>query len=246
MSQAPAVTPDREKGMRGILWGGLTVLALLSLLILLTDGDLRIMRRVYDLSAHWQAGNLAPWVTLYNYGPWPAIAVTATALLLLAASIWIRPLRARWRVHAFLVLAMVLGPGLVVNTVFKDHFGRPRPHEIVEFGGSRAFHALGVPGKAPGRSFPSGHASMGFYFLAFFYLNWRRSKRRALAFLAFALFFGGAIGFARMMQGDHFPSDVLWAGGFVFLVCHGLYVWLRPGGESGTMDAQSGSRAEID
>jgi len=36
---------------------------------------------------------------------------------------------------AFIVLALGLGPGLLVNTVLKDHWGRARPSQVTEFGG---------------------------------------------------------------------------------------------------------------
>jgi len=35
------------------------------------------------------------------------------------------------------------------------------------------------------------------------------------------------MGVARMVQGGHFPSDVLWAGGMVYLVGLSLYYLLR-------------------
>jgi membrane-associated phospholipid phosphatase len=38
----------------------------------------------------------------------------------------------------------------------------------------------------------------------------------ALGFLLFGIFYGGIIGVARIVAGGHFPSDVLWAGGFVY------------------------------
>ena len=63
----------------------------------------------------------------------------------------------------------------------------------------------------------------------------------AAALVALGLSSGLAIGLARIVAGCHFPSDVLWAAGFVFLVCHGLYVWLRPGWESGTMEREPGA-----
>ncbi|HBH49073.1 MAG TPA: PAP2 family protein, partial [Bacteroidales bacterium] len=39
----------------------------------------------------------------------------------------------RWAL--MMILTIVLGPGLLVNATFKDNWGRPRPNEIVEFGG---------------------------------------------------------------------------------------------------------------
>ena len=47
-----------------------------------------------------------------------------------------------------------------------------------------------------------------------------------LALLAGACY-GALMGVARMAQGGHFPSDVLWAGGVVYLVGLSLYYLLR-------------------
>ena len=39
----------------------------------------------------------------------------------------------------FLFLGLLVGPGLVVNGILKDHWGRARPAEIIEFGGTAHF-----------------------------------------------------------------------------------------------------------
>jgi hypothetical protein len=36
----------------------------------------------------------------------------------------------------FILLSVILGPGLLVNLVFKDHWGRPRPRQVVALGGT--------------------------------------------------------------------------------------------------------------
>jgi membrane-associated PAP2 superfamily phosphatase len=47
----------------------------------------------------------------------------------------------------------------------------------------------------------------------------------ALFFLGFGLSFGVLIGFSRMLQGGHYLSDVLWAGGLVYL-CGVVLSWV--------------------
>ena len=42
------------------------------------------------------------------------------------------------RAVVFLALTLALGPGLLVNGLLKEHWSRPRPGEVVEFGGSLA------------------------------------------------------------------------------------------------------------
>jgi membrane-associated PAP2 superfamily phosphatase len=118
-----------------------------------------------------------------------------------------------------LVLALLLGPGLVVNGILKPEAGRPRPRNIVEFGGAESFRPVGsIDLSGDGKAFPSGHASVGFYFFVF-YILWRRSRPRAArAALAAGLVGGAVIGLQRIAVGAHFLSDVIWSGGVVYLV----------------------------
>jgi membrane-associated PAP2 superfamily phosphatase len=78
-----------------------------------------------------------------------------------------------------------------------------------------------------GGSFASGHAAMGFYLLVPYFLLRRRAPARAAALLVVGLAFGTLVGLARMVQGAHFPSDVLWALGFVYLTALALFYALR-------------------
>jgi lipid A 4'-phosphatase len=43
------------------------------------------------------------------------------------------------RAALFLILTLVLGPGLLVNVALKDHWARPRPGMVTEFGGTMVF-----------------------------------------------------------------------------------------------------------
>jgi lipid A 4'-phosphatase len=109
----------------------------------------------------------------------------------------------------FLFLVLALGPGLVVNAVFKNQFGRARPDTVAEFGGSAPFTPPFVISQAcdSNCSFVSGHASMGFYLLSFGFVDPRRRRW----WLAAGLLAGGFTGLMRMVQGAHFLSDVVFA-----------------------------------
>lgn len=66
--------------------------------------------------------------------------------------------------------------------------------------------------KSEGRSFPSGHSSVGFALLALWFI-WRRERPDwALWGLGAGLLFGYAIGLARISVGAHYLSDVIWSG----------------------------------
>jgi lipid A 4'-phosphatase len=116
------------------------------------------------------------------------------------------------RAALYLVLALAIGPGLLVNTVLKDHWGRARPSQIVAFGGDKQFTPALVPSQQCDRncSFSSGHAALGFSLVAFAFLA-PDGRRRRLA-VAAAVVAGSLLGFARIAQGGHFLSDVVLSG----------------------------------
>src|SRR3954470_7941156 len=71
---------------------------------------------------------------LYHFGPWPGILLACGALVacLIAMA---RPSQRRLALPAlYFVLAFLLGPGLVVNGVFKHSWSRARPNDLAEFG----------------------------------------------------------------------------------------------------------------
>ena len=216
---------------RFILLDWLIPLALLlGLTILLrnTNLDLTILRCFFEPSGGWIYKDMQPWRFLYDFGTIPAIIIASASLATFIGSFWIRKITAYRSIALFLVLVMIVGPGLIVNTVFKEHWGRPRPRHIDVFSGQERFLRVwekGVGGE--GHSFPSGHASMGFYLLSPFFVVRKTSKKWAVVFLILGLSYGSLLGLARMVQGAHFFSDVIWAGGFVYLSGLGLYYLLR-------------------
>jgi len=178
----------------------------------------------------WPMAERPFWSFVYRYGVLAGVLLAAAALVAFTLTYWLPARLLEWRRPAlFLVLVAALGPGLVVNVIFKDHWGRPRPREVVELGGQERFLPVWVLGSDPqAKSFPCGHCAIGFY-LGVPWLVLRR-RRRALAagFLAAGLAWGVTLGAARMMAGGHFLSDVIWAGGMVWLVALGLHRLLRP------------------
>ncbi len=203
-------------------------LAGLTLPFWMTDLDVSMASRFYTPAVGWSHGGEFPWRFLFHYGVIPAWVIAVSALVVFVASFW----AARWRRHRrasiFLVLVMIVGPGLVVNNVFKQHWGRPRPRDLVLFGGDRDYVKPWV--KSPrenGNAFVSGHAATGFYLLTPYFLLRRRSKAWAASFVALGIGYGALIGVARMAQGAHFLSDILWALGLVYLSALALFHALR-------------------
>jgi membrane-associated PAP2 superfamily phosphatase len=164
---------------------------------------------------------------LYNYGSWPAAVSVIGALILLVLS-YFKSALVRYRIYSiFLILALLIGPGFIINSVLKVHWGKPRPRETREFGGRWEYQRLFEKGESGrGKSFPCGHCSMGYFFFAFYFVFKNKRRRLAFLFLLFGLIYGSLIGFSRMAFGGHFPSDVLWAAFIPFLVPLVLYYFI--------------------
>ena len=168
--------------------------------------------------------HLVYWVT-------DALAVLLPSALLVI--LWRkRPLCGIDRIGAiFLIVSLAVGPGLIVNSVLKDHWGRARPSQIVEFGGSKQFTPALEPGGQCDRncSFPAGHPAIGFYFVSFALLIPAARPRRRV--FGAAISGGALIGLVRMAQGAHFLSDVVFSGLIVIASSWLLYqLMVRRGG----------------
>lgn len=200
-----------------------------TILFRVSNLDLAVEKLFFSASGGWLYGGRLPWRWLYDYGPIPAQIAAYGAFGVFLLSFFCGRVRSCRIAAIFLVLVMLIGPGLLVNTIFKQNWGRPRPLDLVQFSGEKEFVPVWVKGEASGgQSFPSGHASMGFYWLAPFFVFRRNYRKWARFFLMFGIGFGLLMGLTRMVQGSHFPSDVLWSFGFVYLAGWVLSRLLRP------------------
>jgi len=201
---------------------------ILTAVIYWTNGDMEIEKWFYAAGRGWFSGQASPWYFLYHYGNIPAISLCAAALVVFILSFFRQACLPFRKSALFLVVFLVLGPGLLVNTVLKDHWGRPRPADIVNFGGKAPFHQVWERGQAgQGKSFPSGHASVGFFLFAPYFILRMTSRKWAMFFLALGIFYGLLMGTGRMIQGGHFLSDVLWAGVLTYMTGIVLYYVFR-------------------
>jgi undecaprenyl-diphosphatase len=123
--------------------------------------------------------------------------------------------------HMALFVCGSIGSGLLVSSLLKDSFDRPRPdlvpHEVY----------------AASYSFPSGHSMLSaLTYLTLGAILARSHERKLLKayFLLLATFLTGLIGVTRVYLGVHWPTDVLagWTAGAVWaLVCWLLARWLQ-------------------
>jgi lipid A 4'-phosphatase len=206
------------------VWIPAVVLVALTAFFRFTDADMTFVRQFFvggaagsQLSDRWPMMETYPWKALYDWGIYPAWILGGGGLVFWVATfVWTK--LEPWRdAGLFYGLLLLIGPGVIVNGVLKPFWGRPRPNNVVAFGGQREFLPVLVWGRGQDESsFPSGHASTGFYLMAPAFVCYRRRRRLALAFLLLGLVSGGVMGLTRIVAGGHFPSDVLWAWAIVY------------------------------
>ncbi|MCL7960857.1 MAG: phosphatase PAP2 family protein [marine benthic group bacterium] len=159
-------------------------------------------------------------VAIYDSIPIIAITVGVGSLLALIYNL-VRKRRAGTLSNRFLLFvlaALAVGPGLVVNAGFKDNWGRARPRDVTEFAGDRQFTPALQPTDQCDRncSFVAGHPSV-VYWLAALGFAVAAGRRRNRIFVAAAAL-GLVAGLGRIVQGGHFLSDVIFSGLAVFAV----------------------------
>jgi len=111
----------------------------------------------------------------------------------------------------YVAAVFAIGPGLIANGLLKEHSGRPRPEDVLQFQGSYVYAApFAFDGACEHNcSFVAGEPAAAFALLAPALLlvpRWRRAG------IGGALVFGVLVGLMRMGQGAHFLSDVVFAG----------------------------------
>ena len=192
-----------------------------------TNLDVTASRRFYhpELADHWSVANQPVWRLFYLSTPWITGSLAAAGGALLFAGL-VRRRLSRLRLYGlFVLLSVLVGPGLIINGLLKDHWGRPRPREIVELGGQMPYTPPLLPTGSHGKSFPCGHCSVG-YLYAIGWWIWRRNRPRwAAASLGTGLVLGTLLGVGRMAAGGHFLSDAVWAGLISFSAAHVLYYY---------------------
>ena len=204
------------------------VIATLSWLSLSNNLDMRIAAHYWDAEqGFYLKGTLLEQFFYYsiNYSVRIFLIWTLIAYPILR---YLKPQIKRFdRIMMACFLVLAIGPGVIVNSIFKDNFGRPRPIQSEEFGGkleSRQLFEANWGGK--GKSFPSGHASVPLAFLIFACYLWRKAQRRnALILSAVTIIWYLGTSWARIVAGGHHFTDVSWAG-FVAFVTVLLVDWL--------------------
>ena len=145
---------------------------------------------------------------------------------------------------AALLVVVAIGGGMMLSTVLKNVFERPRPDLVP--------HAVQVFTA----SFPSGHAMLSAvtYLTLGALLTRVQPRRRAKAYiLAVAVVLTMLIGISRVYLGVHWPTDVLagWCVGSAWAIaCWAAALWLQRRGSvepaaAGPESGEEGNGADI-
>jgi lipid A 4'-phosphatase len=158
------------------------------------------------------------------------IGISLTSCMLLFTGVYVfnrRRNRRLWEIDGrkllYLFAVLVLGAGLIVNALLKDHLGRARPRDIAEFGGSRQFTPAYVPSGECARncSFPTGDGAAAFFSLA---VSSVFRRKRALVIAGVSL--GVAVSLSRIAAGAHFLSDAVVSFFVMWLIADILYHYM--------------------
>jgi membrane-associated phospholipid phosphatase len=120
----------------------------------------------------------------------------------------------RVRTPIWLLSGLALGPGLIVNGILKEQWGRPRPIEIDVFGGDAVHQTVwAISDWCDGNcSFVSGEAASAAWLVAAALVTPLPVR---LAVTATTLIYAGSLSVSRIAFGGHFISDVVLA----WLIC---------------------------
>ena len=154
------------------------------------------------------------------------VIVIVMVLVLLIKLAWpYRKSLLRPRDVIFILSTLAIGPGIITNLIFKDNWGRPRPYQVVDYGGHDPFVGVWKITHYCARncSFISGEGSSAIWLLTLAVLLPRRWRSSGLWLLSvFAVLFS----LNRVAIGAHFLSDVMMAWWVTLLVMAVIYRYL--------------------
>ncbi len=152
----------------------------------------------------------------YDYGEMPGLFAGIIAAIFYLISFVIPSWKSIRKPALVLTLTLGIGAGLIANGILKEYWARPRPRQIMEFGGLYPFTPFYKPFLLDHaeklKSFPCGHCIMGFYFITFALIAYRHRLQGLFIFsLIVTIVLGGILSLARLYQGGHFFSDIILA-----------------------------------
>ena len=136
-----------------------------AILFALPNLDIQISRMFYNGQSNYFIGsNSFALTTMFYLAP---LFTYNAAIIYFTAGLYQYFFRQRVsKVLLYLLFTLLIGPGLIVNEVLKNQFGRARPIDIVEFSGTAKFTKICVIADQcqTNCSFSSGHAAGAYWF----------------------------------------------------------------------------------
>lgn len=164
----------------------------------------------YSTETWFPARTDAVWKAFRRFGINFSLAMSILVLVLALgrAVFWQYPPVLSGRKLAFLISTAALGPGLLVNLILKDFWGRPRPHMVEDYGGQMPYTKVWeiTDRCSDNCSFVSGEAASSFWILAFVLLL---PKGMRLVPALLVILVGAGLSINRIAFGGHFLSDVV-------------------------------------
>ena len=202
----------------------------LIILAYLPNLDIAFSQLFYDDRGFIYSHNIFVRFFYYFIPPSTIIVLGGCTVLLVVKYLKHKPMS--WIIY--LLLVVLIGPGIITNFVLKSNIGRARPSQITEFGGSKLFAPVfSISHECQDNcSFPSGHSAMAYsytslaYILAYRHKN--KEKKYFSMFYLVGLIFGSLTGFSRILMGGHFLSDVMASCFIILIINHLVYLlWKR-------------------
>lgn len=173
--------------------------------------DLTVSRWFYDAPDGFVLADSRPLRALRASSTWIIAGVLLLALFQVARHALAGRMAGQGaRRSVWLMSCLVAGPGLLVNGLLKDHWGRPRPIATDVFGGEAPFQKVWVISDWCDRncSFVSGEASSAAWLVAAALIAPRRIRTAVTTLAAVYAF---ALSINRIAFGGHYLSDIVLA-----------------------------------
>ncbi len=205
------MTRERTPRAPREIWVEVTVIlglaVAISLLCVFAGVDVRLAHLVYDPDRP-EIRDYTNMLSSYSF----VVAVICLAWLA------IPPLRRNYPLVArsggvFVMTLLIAVLGLTIN--LKIERDRPRPSEVVEFGGELSYTPPFGDAPCACKSFPSSAAGFGYLLATPFFVLRRKQPVVARAFLIAGLAWGTYIGYGRMVANMHWLSDIVWSAALV-------------------------------
>ena len=149
---------------------------------------------------------------IYKYVEWISVAIAMLSACVVLASYRLKSILFLKKSALVMLLSLLVAVGLIEG-VLKQVWKRPRPYQVVEYGGKEPYQPWYVYRPTKNMeltSFPSGHVAMGCYYISLIYVGMMlRSYPVIVAGWVFTLFFGITTTWIRLSQGGHFLSDAI-------------------------------------